>query len=213
MGDATTGEKGTRARLENGHEGVLGTVFSRHRDRLWRVVHFRMDRRLHGRLDPDDVLQEGYLAAAKRLKHYDASVSPFVWLRGIVLQTLIDLHRRHLGAQKRDAGRDLQIGAMRYPEATSTSLAFELTGDFTSPSQAAVRAEVFEMVEEAISGMKPVDQEVLALRHFEELSNAEVAEVLDIEPNAASNRYVRALRRLKDILSDIPGITGEDDDE
>lgn len=210
MNDVDPSESDVRSRLERGDEGALGAVFSRHRDRLWRVVHFRMDRRLHGRLDPDDVLQEGYLAAAKRLKHYEVSVSPFVWLRGIVLQTLIDLHRRHLGAQKRDAARDLQIGAMRYPEATSTSLAFQLAGDFTSPSQAAVRAEVFEMVEEAIEGMKPVDREVLALRHFEELSNAEVAEVLEIEPNAASNRYVRALRRLQEILSRVPGLVGEE---
>jgi RNA polymerase sigma-70 factor (ECF subfamily) len=213
MEDGAAETEGTRTRLQRGDEAALGDVFARNRDRLWRVVHFRMDRRLHGRLDPDDVLQEGYLAAAKRLKHYDGSVSPFVWLRGIVLQTLIDLHRRHLGAQKRDAARDVHMGAMRYPEATSTSLAFQLAGDFTSPSQAAARAEVFEMVEEAISGMKPVDQEVLALRHFEELSNAEVAEVLDIEPNAASNRYVRALRRLQEVLSRFPGLVDEDEYE
>jgi RNA polymerase sigma-70 factor (ECF subfamily) len=210
MDDAPADQSEIRSRLERGDEGALGEVFSRHRDRLWRVVHFRMDRRLRGRLDPDDVLQEGYLAAAKRLQHYEASVSPFVWLRGIVLQTLIDLHRRHLGAKMRNAARDLQIGALRYPEATSTSLAFQLAGDFTSPSQAAARAEVFGMVEEAIEEMKPVDQEVLALRHFEELSNAEVAEVLEIEPNAASNRYVRALRRLQEILSRVPGLIEQD---
>jgi RNA polymerase sigma-70 factor (ECF subfamily) len=172
-----------------------------------------MDRRLRGRLDPDDVLQEGYLAAAKRLDHYQSSVSPFIWLRGIMIQTLIDLHRRHLGAQKRDAARDVQLGGTGYPEATSTSVAFQLAGDFTSPSQAFMRAEMFEMVEGAIAEMKPMDREVLALRHFEELSNAEAAEVLGIGVNAASNRYVRALQRLQDLLSRVPGLVDEERDD
>ena len=194
-------------RLRLGDAGALGEAFALHRPRLWRTVNFRLDRRLGGRIDPDDVLQEAYLAAAKRIDHYraDGFRSPFLWLRMIVQQTMIDVHRRHRGAQSRDAGREVAIfGA--YPQATSASLAIQLVGDWTSPSQAASRVELLDRVQAAIASMNPMDQEVLALRHFEELTNSEVAETLKIEAKAASIRYVRALRRLKELLSGFPGV-------
>ena len=196
------------------HEGLLrrdpaalAEALAVHRPRLWRMVNFRLDRRLAGRVDPDDVLQESYLAAAKRIEHYAAGgfTSPFLWLRVVVRQTMIDIHRRHLLAQSRDAGREVAIFA-GYPQATSETLAIHLVGDWTSPSQAAVRVEMVDKVQAAIATMSPVDQEVLALRHFEELTNSEVAETLGIETKAASLRYVRALRRLKEILAELPGV-------
>ena len=167
-----------------------------------------MDRRLPGRVDADDVLQEAYVAAAERLRHYagDSSSSPFVWLRMIVLQTLTDLHRHHLVAQMRDAYREVDLHGCRYPVSTSVPLAALLVGNLTSPSQAAVRAETLEQVEQVIAAMDPLDREVLAMRHFEELGNSEVAEVLGIQQKAASIRYFRALRRLRAILSQTPGL-------
>jgi RNA polymerase sigma-70 factor, ECF subfamily len=127
------------SRLRRGDAEALGELFSLHRPRLWRAVNFRLSGRLAGRVDPDDVLQEAYLAAAARIEHYgrDASASPFVWLRMIVLQVLVDIHLRHLGAQTRDAGKELPIFG-QYPQATSASMAIHLVGDWTSPSQAAI---------------------------------------------------------------------------
>jgi len=199
------------ARLRRGDEEALAELSSQHRERLWRMVNFRMDHRLSGRIDPDDVLQEGYLAAAQRLAHYaeEPSMSPFVWLRLIVNQTLIDLHRHHLGAQMRDAHREVPIRGRVNSWTTATTIAIHLAEQRTSPSQAAVRAELFAKVEDAVAGMDPIDQEVLALRHFEELTNSEVAEVLGIEQKAASIRYIRAIRRLKKVLSEVPGLTDE----
>jgi RNA polymerase sigma-70 factor (ECF subfamily) len=84
----------------------------------------------------------------------------------------------------------------------------QLLGNLTSPSEAAVRAEMTAAVEQALECMNPIDREVLALRHFEELTNTETAEVLGIEQKAASIRYVRALARLKAILPDVPGADG-----
>ena len=194
-------------RLRHGDREALATLFAEHRDRLWRMVNFRMDRRLMGRVDPDDVLQEAYLAASSRLDHFGEGslFSPFVWLRMILMQTLTDVHRHHLGTQMRDADREVGVGACRYPQTTSASLAAQFVGHFTSPSRAAVRAEMLGLVEQAIAAMEPLDQEVLALRHFEELTNSEVAEVLGIQQKAASIRYVRAIKRLRGVLSEVPG--------
>jgi RNA polymerase sigma-70 factor, ECF subfamily len=193
-------------RLRGCDSSALADAFAQHRQRLWRIVNFRMDRRMSGRVDPDDVLQEAYLAASKRLEHYgrDGFSSPFLWLRLIVQQTLIDVHRRHLTTKGRDAGRESPIFG-RHPQATSASLAICLVGGWTSPSQAAVRVELVDQVQAAIGTMSTTDQEILALRHFEELTNSEAAEALEIEPKAASIRYVRAILRLKDVLSGFSG--------
>jgi RNA polymerase sigma-70 factor, ECF subfamily len=195
-------------RLRSGDREALAELFSQHRERLWRMIHFRMDRRLLGRVDADDVLQDAYLASAARLEHYanEPSLSPFVWLRLVVLQTLTDVHRHHLGAQMRDADREVALRGCRYPQTTSASLAALLVGNVTSPSRAAARAETLDQVEQVVATMDALDREVLALRHFEELGNSEVAEVLGIQQKAASIRYVRALKRLKAVLAQMPGL-------
>ena len=118
------------------------------------------------------------------------------------------MHRFHLGAQMRDAGQEVSLHRGPFPQASSVSLAAQLLGKMTSASHAAIRAEHKLIVQEALNGMDPIDREVLALRHFEHLSNDETALVLGLTKSAASNRYIRALKRLKEILSSIPGLTG-----
>ena len=192
-------------RLSRGDKSALAELFSQHRERLGRMVRFRMDPRLSGRVDADDVLQEAYLDAADRIEHFrkTQSGSPYVWLRAIVGQTLVNVHRRHLGVKARDAGREVAIHSLRCPPATSISLAGLLIGNLTSPSRAAIRAELAHLLETAVESMDEIDREVLMLRHFEELTNREAAEVLGIEEKAASIRYVRAIRRLKHVLSQL----------
>lgn len=201
-------------RLRRGEASALAELFAEHRPRLWRMVHFRLSGQLSGRVDADDVLQEAYLAAAKRIEHYakDGFTSPFLWLRVVAQQTLVDVHRRHLGAAKRDAGREVSLHG-RYPQATSASLALHLVGDWTSPTRAAARGELLDKVQAAIASLNPLDQEILALRHFEELTNTEVAQSLGIEPKAASIRYVRAIQRLKEVLSVFPSLFDGQHDE
>ncbi len=209
--DSSVTKEALAGRLRGGDTQALAELFSLERERLWRLVHFRMAEPLRGRLEPDDVLQEAFLAAGQRLGHYAESpaTSPFIWLRMIVNQTLVDLHRKHLGAQRRDAGREVSLDDPFHAQGTSASVAIQLIGAFTSPSGAAQRADVLSLVQAAIEQMDPIDREVLALRHFEELSNSEVAETLGIEQKAASIRYVRALRRLKEILASVPGLAKE----
>ena len=210
-GDASVGMDELERRLRGGDMQALAELFSRERERLWRVVQFRLAEPLRGRLGPDDVLQEAFLAAGQRLRHYAESpaTSPFIWLRMIVNQTLVDLHRRHLGAQRRDAAREVSLDGAPYAQATSASVAIQLIGVFTSPSGAAARADMLTLVQAAIEQMDPIDREVLALRHFEELTNNEVAEALGIEQKAASIRYIRALRRLKSILAQVPELAAQ----
>lgn len=193
-------------RMLAGEASALAEFFADHRPRLARMIDFRLDGRLRGRIDADDVLQEAYVDAAKRLDALRQAqpMSPFVWLRLIVGQTLVDVHRRHLAAQMRDADRERSIQA-RPADGTSQTMTFHLLGRLTSPSQAAVRAEMSALVAQALDDMNEIDREVLALRHFEELTNKETAEVLGIEVKAASIRYVRALARLKDVLRGVPG--------
>ncbi len=194
-------------RVKQGDEEALASLFAQHRERLLRMVQFRMGTRLQGRVDAEDIVQEAYLDAVKRMRHFagDDAGSLFVWLRMIVSQTLINVYRRHLGTQARDAGREVAVGEQRYSQTTSVSLAANLLGRFTSPTKATRRGELAERLRQTLDDMDPIDREVLALRHFEELTNSEVAAELNIQQKAASIRYVRALRRLKDILAEVPG--------
>ena len=191
-----------------GDPHALAELFARYRGRLRRMVRLRLDRRLQGRVNPSDVLQEAQLEIHRRAAEYaaDPRVPPFLWLRLITGQRLMALHRQHLGARMRSAGQEIALHRGPMPQATSASLAEMLLGRLTSPTQAAQRAEVRLLLQEALNGMDPLDREVLTLRHFEELSNAEVAQVLGLTKTAASNRYIRALERLREILAGIPGL-------
>jgi RNA polymerase sigma-70 factor (ECF subfamily) len=193
-------------RAAAGDGDAVAALFARHRERLEQMVRLRLDRRLYRRIDPSDVLQETYLEAARRVAEFARAptTSVYVWLRFLAGQKLVDLTRRHLGSKMRDAAQEISLHRGALPQASSVSLAAQLLGRLTSPSRAAIRAENQLRVQEALNSMDPIDREVLALRHFELLSNGEVAQVLGLSKAAASNRYVRALRRLKEILTAIP---------
>ncbi len=171
------------------------------------MVGLRLDPRLRGRIDDDDVVQEVFLAASRGLDAYLArlAVPFFLWLRGIAGNKLLELHRHHLGTPMRDARREVRLHLGPIPEASSAALAAQLLGRLTRPSEAAVRAEARLRLQEALNGMDPIDREVLALRHFEHLTNAEAARVLGITSAAAGKRYLRALERLREVLAGLPG--------
>jgi RNA polymerase sigma-70 factor (ECF subfamily) len=194
-------------RAADGEGAALAELFSRYRRRLRQMVRLRLDRRLQGRVDPSDVLQEAYIDLAQQLPSYltKREMPFFLWLRLLTGQRLMRLHRQHLGAAMRDAGREVSLYRGALPQASSASLAAQLLGRFTTASQAAVRAERQLLLQEALNALDPLDQEIIALRHFEELSNQEAAAVLGLSKSAASNRHVRALARLQVTLEGIPG--------
>lgn len=189
-------------------ETAMAELFEQYRARLKRMVRLRMDRRLQGRVDASDVLQEAYLDLARRLPEYaeSANIPIFLWLRLITGQRLLQIHRRHLGTAMRDAQLEVSLYRKAMPQASTEFLASQLLGKFTSVSQRAIKTEQQVKLQETLNALEATDREVLALRHFEELSNQEIAQVLEITPAAASKRYLRALKRLKQTLANIPGM-------
>jgi RNA polymerase sigma-70 factor (ECF subfamily) len=197
-------------RAVGGDEAAASELFSMYRDRLRKMVQLRLDRRLSGRVDASDVVQEATIEASRRLSEYAKSSTQmdfFVWLRQLTGQKLIDLHRHHLGTLKRGAAQEVSLYRKAMPEATSMALAAQLLGQMTTPTQAAVRAELQIKVQEALNGLDPIDREVLVLRHFEQLSNSETSEALGISKSAASKRFIVALKRLKELMHSIPGLS------
>jgi RNA polymerase sigma-70 factor (ECF subfamily) len=193
--------------LRGGGRGALAALFNRYRDRLRRMVMLRMDDRLRARVDASDVLQEAYLDVERDLDAYlaDPRLPPLLWLRIHVGRRLAQVHRQHVGTQMRDAGLEISLYRGALPEASSAALASMLLGRLTSPTEAARRAERLLQVQEALNSLDPIDREVLALRHFEQLGRAEAAQVLGITQEAGAKRYFRALKRLKDVLATMPG--------
>jgi RNA polymerase sigma-70 factor (ECF subfamily) len=206
MDDSAELQDGLR-RLAAGDQQALADLFARYRERLRRMVKLRLDRRLQGRIDASDVLQEAFIDVARRAPEYAANPTMpfFLWLRLLTGQRLLMVHRQHFGTKMRDVGQEVSLYRGALPQASSVSLAAQLLGRMTSPSLAAVRAEMQLKLQEALNSMDPIDREVLTLRHFEELSNTETAAVLGLQKAAASNRYIRALKRLKEVLSSMPG--------
>jgi RNA polymerase sigma-70 factor (ECF subfamily) len=190
-------------RARDGDTRAVGEAIVRHRARLRRMVEARLDRRVRGRVDASDVLQDGFADALAKLSGYlaEPKIPLFLWLRLVVGERLAKIHRDHLGAQVRDVGREVSLYRGPMPAASSAALAAHLLGKETSPTQAAVRAERLLRLQEALNALDPLDREILSLRHFEELTHAEAARVLEIQEASAAKRYVRALKRLKDVLN------------
>src|SRR5215831_14918375 len=193
-------------RLSSKDGQALDELFTRHRERLRKTVHFRLDRRLRGEIRSAAVLQDVYLEALKRYQEYLANPDQpvFLWLRQLTGERIQALHRKHLGAQALGAGQDIELRRGALPEVNSISLAAQLIGK-QAANQSAVRADLLLRLQDALNSMDASDREILSMCHFEELRDSEVAIVLGKDTTAVSIQYVRALKHLKEILKSIPG--------
>ncbi len=180
----------------------VAQLFEQYGDKLRRTIVLRLDPRVLSKVDSDDVLQDAFVEATRRIHEYldRPAVPVFVWLRQITLQTIIDAHRRYLGAKMRSVTQEVPLYQGRMGDASSALLVSQLADSLTSPSRCAVRQEMLQDLRDALATLSEMDQEVLVLRHLEELSNNEVAQVLGIDRFAASKRYLRALERLRRVL-------------
>jgi RNA polymerase sigma-70 factor, ECF subfamily len=184
---------------------ALAKVFEAHRPRLLAMVRRRIDPALAARVDPEDILGEAFLRARVRWSDHDPeAISVYAWLYRNVLDCLIEAWR-----SANAAGRSLQR-EVPWPARSSVELGMGLIGSTTSPSDAYARKELRERVAWAIGQLRPDDREILGMRHFDELSYHEVAAILGITEDAAMQRYVRALRRLKRLWNEVEPSDGKD---
>jgi RNA polymerase sigma-70 factor (ECF subfamily) len=198
-------------RAVEGDQRAWSALLDAYQGRLERMVSLRIDPRLRGRVDASDVIQEAYVDAFQRLAEYrdDPDVPFYVWLRFLVVQKVTEHHRRHLGAQGRDATREVSLHRGPTSRASTDAIAERLIGRLTSPTQAAIRAERKQRLRDALDAMDPIDREIIVLRNHEQLTNGEAALILGLDKSAASKRYFRAVVRLKEVLATSePGDSG-----
>ena len=188
-----------------GEPAALNDLLDAFRDPLRRMVRARMDRRMSSRVDASDVVQDVLIEATRRLPDYvRGPAMPFrLWLRQIAQDRMIDLHRRHR-AQRRDVTREQSTGKAGLNDASSLDLAAQLVDGELTPAAHAIRAELQQRFYAALDLLRDDDREIVLMRHVEQLGNGEVAEALGLSPAAAGMRYLRALRRLREVLGERP---------
>lgn len=183
---------------------ILGGLLERHQKRLLRMVEMRMHPRVRARVGASDVVQDACVEVHRCIQDYvdDPQIPFFLWLRRITAQRLLKAHRFHLDAQRRDVRREAGVDKLRMPATSVVALVDVLAGNRTSAHSAIERDERRGRITALLEELSPTDREVLSMRHFEELSNEEVAAELGLGKHAASKRYIRALQRLKALLGD-----------
>jgi RNA polymerase sigma-70 factor, ECF subfamily len=188
-----------------GEAQALNGLLDAFRDPIRRMVRARMDRRMAARVDASDVVQDVLIEATRRLPDYvRGPAMPFrLWLRQIAQDRMIDLHRRHR-AQRRDVTREQATGKSGLDDASSLDLAAQLVDSELTPAAHAIRQELQRRFYAALDELRDDDREIVLMRHVEQLGNGEVAEALGLTPAAAGMRYLRALRRLREVLGERP---------
>ncbi len=192
------------AKAGDGDESAVNQLLDRHRDAVRKLIRMRLDQRIQRRVDVSDVLQDVLIEANRRLQEYikNPGMSFHLWLRQIAKDRMIDAFRRHRGSAKRSVDREQSLTAPRGSEHSSIMLAQQLQDHEMTPATAAAQKELAKKVEEAIGRLGEADYEIIVMRHYEQLSNREVAEALNLTEPAASMRYLRAIKRLRGVLED-----------
>jgi RNA polymerase sigma-70 factor (ECF subfamily) len=200
------------ADVRQGDAAALNRLMDRHRDALRRMIQLRLDQRIQRRIDVSDVVQDVLVEASRRLTDYLANpVMPYhLWLRQIAQDRIIDAHRRHRASAKRSVDRERPLVAPPAGDHSTVELAAQIAGAELTPATAALQQEMAKSVEAAIARLPDVDCEIILMRHYEQLSNQEIAQALGLTEPAASMRYLRAVRRLKELMAEPESSPGND---
>src|SRR5262245_5331002 len=185
-----------------GEPGAVDRLLGEFREPLRRVIDLRLDPAIARRVDASDIVQDVLIEANQRLTDYLKSPDmPFhLWLRHLAQDRIIDTHRRHRLAQRRSIDREQPIARPAWADESSVSLVAQLIDTERTPTSEAIQHELVRKLETAIDQLSEDDREIVIMRHHEGLSNQDVAKALSLTEAAASMRYLRALRRLKDVL-------------
>lgn len=196
--------------VEQGDANAVNRLLDRHRHAVHRMIRMRLDRKVAGRVDASDVVQDVMLEASSRLNDYIRNPAmPFhLWLRQLARDRVIDMHRRHRAAGRRSVDREQNLAGLRDDGESAADLARLLRDTELTPAAASLRKELEERFVEALSDLEEPDREIILMRHFEHLTNSEVAQALSLSPPAAGMRYLRAIRRLREVLGIREDATG-----
>lgn len=202
--DATQTRKLLRG-ARDGDDGAVNRLLDRHRQALRHMIRMRLDQKIRGRVDVSDVVQDVLLEASRRLPQYleNPVMSFHLWVRQIAKDRIIDAHRRHRVSAKRSVDREQQMAVHLGVDRSTLELIGEIRDQELTPAAAATRQEMVRLVERALSHLNEPDCEIIVMRHYEQLSNQEVAEALGLTEPAAGMRYLRAIRRLRKQLVEL----------
>ncbi|MCC9601275.1 sigma-70 family RNA polymerase sigma factor [Stieleria sp. JC731] len=199
---------------KEGDADAVNQLLEKHRAPIRRLVELRLDRKVQQRVDVSDVVQDVMIEASGRLDKYlsDPSMAFHLWLRQIAWDRIIDTYRRHRVSAKRNMDREQPMAVASSPDQSTLELAVQVCDPALTPAAAATQREIATKVEEAITKMNEQDQEIIVMRHYEHLSNLEIAEALGLNAAAASMRYLRAVRRLREMLQTIDDPSSQNDE-
>ncbi len=181
---------------------ALNALFGRFRDPLKRVIRLRLNPRLNGRIDDSDIVQDVLVDALSKFESYarDPQLPIYLWLRKLTCLKIAEAHRNHLGCQMRDARREISFSQQNLAEVNSASLASWLLEEAPAASEKLLHAEDVERLRNGIEQLSPNDRELIALKHFEQLTFTEIATVLELPRSTVGKQYLRALRRLRELV-------------
>ena len=194
--------------VRDGQAVAVEELMDRHRNSLRRMIQLRLDQRLMQRMDVSDVIQDVLIEANRRLADYLSNpVIPFhLWIRQIAKDRIIDAHRRHRVSAKRSIDREQpQPGKGSFDQST-IELANQFRDQALTPAAAATQRELAQQIESAVQMLRDNDKEIILMRHYEQLNNQEIAQSLGLTEPAASMRYLRALKRLREIIEGMPAL-------
>ena len=202
---AETGELLQLAKL--GQKQAVEQLLEQHRAGVRAMIKGRLDPALARRVDASDIVQEVMWEASRRLSEYlKRPPMPFgLWLRHLARDRVIDAHRRHRVAQRRSLDREQSLTAPQFADHSSLDLAQQLRAGDLTPAAAAMRHELERRFLDALEQVGEDDREILLMRHFEQLTNEQTAQLLNLSPAAAGMRHLRALRRLRIVLGEASG--------
>jgi RNA polymerase sigma-70 factor, ECF subfamily len=194
--------------VKDGQSVAVEQLMDRHRNSLRRMIQLRLDQRIMQRVDVSDVIQDVLMEANRRLKDYLANpVIPFhLWIRQIAKDRIIDAHRRHRVSAKRSIDREQAVGGHGPPDQSTIELANQFRDKALTPAAAATQRELAQQIESAVQLLRDNDREIILMRHYEQLNNQEIAQSLGLTEPAASMRYLRAIKRLREVIEGSPDL-------